>query len=73
MAFYIYENWQANGKSARIHKANCSHCNYGEGQKKNKTNANGRWHGPHKDFNEAMKTASMLDDYVISSCGICKP
>ena len=73
MSFYFYENWQANGKQAKIHKGECAHCNYGEGQRKEKTNNNGKWHGQFNSFEDAMNNAQLLNNYVITCCGICKP
>ena len=73
MNYYIYENWRANGKKAKIHKENCSHCNYGNGQNKEKSEINGRWHGPYRDFDEATSFAISMGDRDITYCGVCRP
>ena len=72
MKCYIYENWRAE-KKAKIHRADCSHCNYGNGQDKKKSDSNGRWHGPFDNYNDALNTALNMRDRDVSSCGICKP
>jgi len=68
MDFYIYENWRADGLKARIHAGGCGHCNYGKGQKKEKSGENGEWHGPFADIETAEENAKMLGDYSISYC-----
>lgn len=71
MSYYIYENWRAEQK-AKIHIGTCKHCNNGNGQNKEKTNLNGKWHGPYSSIEDALGVAHSLPRNV-SFCGICCP
>lgn len=69
--FYVYENWVAE-KKAVIHKASCSHCNYGEGTHRNiRRDQNGKWHGSFESFEEAESLALSLKDRKVKYCGHC--
>lgn len=73
MDYYIYENWVAE-KTARIHKEDCSFCNFGKGTHENiRGNQNGKWHGPFSDFKKAYNKALSLNDRSVKMCLSCKP
>jgi hypothetical protein len=49
--YYCYHNWTAKGEYT-IHKANCTRCNYGFGQRQNQNRGlNGVWMGPFSTIN----------------------
>lgn len=62
-------------KRSRMHKAQCSHCNHGEGQAgQHKTGSiNTGWHGPY-NFAEAEAKMSELenDGYDVGKCRCVK-
>jgi len=73
MDYYIYENWTAE-KKAVIHGGSCKFCNDGKGIHGDKEEGrNGRWHGPFKTYNDALRHASSLRNRVIRNCKFCIP
>ena len=56
--YFVYENWTHD--RARIHKADCGHCNDGRGTQAGSSNRNGKWHGPYDDRGEAFRAAGRL-------------
>ncbi len=71
-AYFIYENWVAEGHKARIHFGHCSYCNFGQGMHKTENEINGRWLGPYNNFQEAFDTATETGGHV-SNCKHCNP
>lgn len=73
MSFYIYENWTAENK-ARIHRADCRFCNYGQGIQPHKQEGrNGRWHGSFATYPEAVTAARRLKGRIMTNCKKCQP
>jgi len=76
LRFWIYENWTAENK-ARIHRADCTHCNDGRGIHPDKEEGrNGQWDGPYLTYSEAIEKARQLrqlEGRVISDCKKCQP
>jgi len=70
--FYIYENW-AHEHMARVHYAQCSQCNYGNGTHGNSSTRNGRWLGPFDSFDAAVEAARGQGTTTISPCRTCTP
>lgn len=71
--YWVYENWVAE-KKAVIHKAQCTHCNNGNGTQKNvRGDKNGKWYGPFRQYDDARATAQALKDRIIRDCGHCRP
>lgn len=70
--FYVYENWRAQGHRTKIHRAECSHCDHGRGQRGGTRAENGEWHGPFSNFNLADNTAIETGG-AKSLCGLCRP
>lgn len=71
MSFYIYENWTRD--RGRIHRAECSACNYGAGIHGEDSGRNGEWHGPYNDREQAFHVAAGLDRAEMSACARCAP
>jgi len=70
--FYIYENWQAHGHIARIHRAECSFSNFGKGFHGTDNTEHGQWLGPFRTFENALSAAKETHAEV-STCKICSP
>ena len=71
--FYVYLNWQANGDSAKVHLAECGHCNHGQGTHPGSTEDHGRWIGPFNSVDEAERTARRERPQTsIRMCGHCE-
>jgi hypothetical protein len=70
--FYIYENW-AHGHTAKVHYAQCSQCNYGDGTHGRRSTPNGRWLGPFESFEAAVEEARGRGATAISPCRSCTP
>lgn len=69
MGHYVYENWH--DKRARVHKANCSHCNNGEG-----THAAGNQYGKwseHESREAAFQYMARLGYEDAKECDHCSP
>ncbi len=72
MIYYVYENWQAEGHKARIHKSSCSYCNNGVGIHPDAGTQHGQWLGPFNTFAEAHDAAVRTGGKV-SMCKHCNP
>jgi hypothetical protein len=72
MGYYVYDNWVAEGYKARIHAANCSFCNHGQGIHPGAGARNGRWLGPFRTMGEATNAAARTGGRV-SRCAHCAP
>ncbi len=70
--YFVYENWQAEGHKARIHRDNCPSCNYGKGIHPGSSEEHGRWHGPFGSLKEAV-AAAQKSGGVMSLCKRCDP
>ena len=70
--YYVYENWVANGHTARIHKAECSFCNSGKGIHDTHNVEHGQWHGPFSVIEDMEKSFSP-NRVIITKCKICFP
>lgn len=70
MKYYVYENWTVH--KARIHLADCSYCNNGNGIHHDTGEKNGKWHGPFATLDEVTKAANDTREPV-SKCKRCKP
>lgn len=68
--FYVYENWQAQGHRAKIHRGYCGECQNGKGKRNCKNDINGRWLGPHNTLDEAKQFAHATGG-VVSFCQKC--
>jgi hypothetical protein len=68
-AFYVYENWT--NKRARLHRADCSHCNDGRGSQVGSGEKNGRWHGPFCSIEEARGQLGDLTYHDKAECRAC--
>ena len=72
MAYWTYENWRAKGHRATVHRADCGHCNEGQGTGRGEEGRNGRWHGPFATGAGAAR-AGTESGAAVSSCGSCAP
>ena len=72
VAYYVYENWVAEGHKARIHFSHCSYCNDGEGVHSGSGDRNGRWLGPFDMLQGAVDAAHGTGGNV-SKCKLCCP
>ena len=69
--FWVYENWVAE-KKAVVHRAECGHCQNGQGSHPNiHGDRNGRWHGPFDDYASARAAAESLPDRNVRDCSVC--
>jgi len=68
MSFYVYENWQAEGHKAIVHRAQCSYCNNGRGIHPGASDRHGRWHGPFDSVQEALAAARRTGADDVRSC-----
>lgn len=70
--YYIYENWQAGPRKARIHRADCRHCDNGRGRSKGDSDpAHGQWHGPYDDLVAAREAQQQMPVKVRPECKHC--
>lgn len=58
--FYIYENWQAGPRKAKIHRGSCGHCNEGRGRAGDYDPNYAAWHGPYEDLETARRESNVL-------------
>jgi len=65
--YWTYENWVH--KYARVHRADCAHCNDGHGTHGAVGSHAGRWLGPYESF----ISASQATKFVATPCGHCSP
>ena len=77
MNYWIYENWRAHGYRVTIHKETCSFVNSGRGIHQGATpGRNGQWHGPFRNYQEAMRTALEFNHRgnrpIVRECKFCK-
>jgi hypothetical protein len=70
-AYFVYENWTRN--RGRVHKAECSICNQGNGFRETDSGRHGRWHGPYTDRGFAFKFAASLNRADMRACSRCDP
>jgi hypothetical protein len=70
--FYVYENWQAHGHGAKIHRAECSFCNFGKGIHGTDNVEHGQWLGPFTSLVEALQVIKH-PGIDVSNCKICYP
>lgn len=71
MKFFVYENWVRD--RGRIHKAECSFCNFGQGRDGKWSNRSGKWHGPFDNRDEAFNAANLLGRREMAPCAVCDP
>lgn len=70
VSYYIYENRQQ--RRARIHVAECGHCQDGQGKHGfGSATPIGRWHGPFETFVETRRAAVGLGHRDIRACSRC--
>ncbi|MDD3183485.1 MAG: hypothetical protein PHD48_11885 [Alphaproteobacteria bacterium] len=69
MSFWVYENWTH--KKAIVHKSDCSYCNGGRGVHSERSDKNGKWHGPFPDREAAFKYARTTNREDIRACNVC--
>jgi hypothetical protein len=67
--YWIYENWVH--KYARVHRADCSHCNDGRGTHAAADSQAGRWLD-FADYRAARRGAAQTG-YEVSDCRVCAP
>ena len=72
MDFWVYENWQAHGHRATVHRSECGHCNAGQGKTGGASSAHGRWHGPFATGEEAFSLAETKAREA-RRCRVCAP
>jgi hypothetical protein len=66
MDYWVYENWQARGHKAVIHRGDCGHCNHGRGLSGQGTAPkHGRWLGPYPTLQDAERAAHNTGGRVI--------
>jgi hypothetical protein len=72
---YVYINWVASGRTARVHTGECGHCNYGKGCRPGSSNRNGRWlTASFATLAEAESAAEKeLPGVSVSLCRQCNP
>lgn len=71
MSYYVYDNWTRN--RGRIHRAECSVCNDGNGFHKSDSGSHGKWHGPFSDRDQAFQIADTLKRADMAPCARCEP
>ena len=59
-------------KRARIHVAECSFCNDGQGLH-DSTAPTGRWYGPFTRVDAAIKQVLDTRAVDVAGCGVCQP
>ncbi len=67
--YYVYENWT--NKRARLHRADCSYCNTGQGSHPGSGDKNGRWYGPFPALEQARARLGQLSCQDKAECGTC--
>jgi len=70
MRYFVYENWNADNRKARIHEHDCSFCKDGAGIDRDAGHENGRWHGPFADKASAILLA-VATQGTVSECQKC--
>jgi hypothetical protein len=65
--YWTYENWVH--KYARVHRAECAHCNDGQGSHDVVDSRAGQWLGPFDQFGQALIASA----YETQPCGHCSP
>lgn len=71
MSYWVFENWTH--RRARIHDAQCVHCNDGRGLHGGGSGRNDRWHGPFEERSRAFLFADKLNRDDTKKCGTCSP
>jgi hypothetical protein len=66
--WYVYEDFVT--PEARVHRGECSHCNYGQGHGRGRNEQENTWHGPFNTEAEA-RSADIKSPSRIRSCGVC--
>lgn len=66
--FYVYLN--APNNKALLHRADCQHCNHGEGRTTIKSSYNGEWIGPF-DQSTVRVRARQSGKHRIQWCAFC--
>ena len=69
--YWVYENWTH--KRARVHMADCSHCNDGKGTQPSDSGQNGKWYGPFNERDAAFEKAKMTRQKDTKGRGHCSP
>ena len=64
---WTYKNWVH--KYARVHRADCAHCNDGDGSHGATNSDAGRWIGPFSLYADAKQTS----EFPVTPCGHCTP
>jgi hypothetical protein len=67
--YWVHENWTHD--YARVHKAECSHCNDGRGTQPSDSGQNTKWHGPFSKRDEAYEAARRLQATDARGCTVC--
>jgi hypothetical protein len=65
--YWTYENWIH--KYARVHRADCAHCNDGAGSHQAIDSRAGQWLGSFANLREALTSSK----YEAERCGHCLP
>lgn len=71
MIYWVYENWRHH--RARVHTAECSHCNDGHGKRDSDLSSSGRWHGRFDDRADAFNFMGRIDQDDKAGCHFCNP
>ena len=71
MTFYVYDN-TVNDR-ARIHRADCPHCNDGQGRDGHAERRHGRFFGPFTSYRDAAEKMATLGRRNTGDCGHCTP
>jgi F-type H+-transporting ATPase subunit beta len=69
--YWVYENWTH--RRARVHLAECGHCNHGRGAQASHSGRNDKWHGPFLDRTKAFDAAARLGQAETKGCASCAP
>jgi hypothetical protein len=69
--FYVYENWQAHGRTATVHRGECRFCNEGTGFHSGSSDDHGRWHGPFSSIDVALAAPLRHADAKRRQCKVC--
>jgi hypothetical protein len=70
MTYYIYENVVR--RSARVHHADCGHCQSGQGKLRvGPRSQTGRWHGPFKTLSNARRRLQAIPARTKVECTFC--
>jgi hypothetical protein len=68
--FYVFESRAQ--RYAKIHRADCYHCNNGEGTQGNAFGLASKWRGPFKTYRTAVRAANIACGPV-TCCRTCRP